>query len=100
MSRVEILGGKVTYDFEQAATLKRGPFHGILGDDYFATVVKVDLSSSAVTDNDLLLFRAFPNMAWLGLYDTEISDVGLKPVGTFTQLGSMKRRSRTREFAS
>lgn len=83
VARVESIGGSVTYEFpaEHSAVLNW------IGPDYQRTVAKIDLSYSSVTDGELRsIVRDFPELTWLGLFDTNITDEGLTHVGKLQSL--------------
>jgi hypothetical protein len=65
----------------------RGPawLRGLLGDDFFNDVTRVNLSGTE-TDDDLKRLRAFPKLRHLLLQGTHVSDDGLKHLESLTCL--------------
>lgn len=61
-----------------------------IGPEWFFDVVHVDFmgyrKDSVVTDRDLAILREFPNLLYLNLAGTEITDEGLKHVAGLTKL--------------
>ena len=84
--RILELGGSVTYDFQfdpQGRPVRdaRPPgwpwLRRLLGDEYFQTVVRVNLGGSKVTDDDLRVIGRLKQLKFLDLSETSISDDGL-----------------------
>ena len=86
-------GGKVYYDFEMDESLTAPPFHHrqppgpewlrrLIGIDYFANVVGVDLADSRVTD--LTPLAKLTSLEELSLISTQVSD--LTPIAKLTSL--------------
>ena len=87
VSQVHALGGKVRYDFDFVQPPPpKSILHSVFGDDFVGHVIEVDFSNQPIGDADLVILNDLPTMTRLGLYDTDISDDGLKTVGTFHQL--------------
>ncbi len=87
VSRVRALGGKVRYDFDFAQPPPpKGMLHSVFGDDFVGRVIEVDFSNQPIGDADLTFLNELETMTRLGLYGTDISDDGLKTIGTFRQL--------------
>ena len=74
LARIKKLAGKVKYDGGR--------------------VVDIDLDPRPVTDADLeLIARAFPHLARLKLYGTDITDAGVKHLTKITALASLSLRN-------
>ncbi|HEY2148145.1 MAG TPA: hypothetical protein VGH32_09420, partial [Pirellulales bacterium] len=84
------LGGRVLYDFQKDGA-SRGPawLRNILGDDFFGNVVELDLSESAVTDEDLAFLDGLRSLESLNISDTGVTDAGLRRVGRLQNLKSL-----------
>ena len=80
------LGGFVRYDYENPLRIAELPgpdwLRNLIGIDYFANVVMVDLSGAQV--NDLTPLANLKNLETLYLSDTPVSDV--KPLANLTKL--------------
>ena len=84
---VKELGGWVSYDYEVGAagfrTGKTKPSSphwllSFLGDDFFRSVVMVNLNSTQVADNGLKHLETLPHLATLCLNGTKVTDEGVK----------------------
>jgi hypothetical protein len=73
--------------FAEANNTPRGPgwLRGLLGDDLFNDVTRVNLSGME-TDDDLIHLRAFPRLRHLLLDGTQVTDDGLKHLESLTCL--------------
>ena len=91
------LGGNVWFDYQiidgcDYPDLDRGPprrptwLLGLLGNDFFAAVVGMQLHRSEVTDADLEQIRRLPQLKWLDIGDTNTTDAGLENFKELTQL--------------
>jgi len=71
----------------EANNTPRGPgwLRGLLGDDLFNDVTRVNLSGME-TDDDLIHLRAFPRLRHLLLDGTQVTDDGLKHLESLTCL--------------
>jgi Leucine Rich Repeat (LRR) protein len=107
---VERLGGRALYDDQVSGeiVLKRsagvwrtvGPrvdptrpqcfatgwLERLIGADFFADVVYVDLSATAVSDQDLARLRGLPRLRFLSLANTRVTDAGLQSLAELTRL--------------
>lgn len=81
------LGGFVTYDYmiDHAGNQRPNPqgpapewLRRMLGDDFFARVVAVNLDSTEVTDADLECLKPLSHLRRVNLFNTRITDAGLK----------------------
>lgn len=87
VAHVRNLNGQVHYDFDfNAPQYSPSVFHRILGDDLSGSVVQVDLSRTAADDDDVKLLLELPELTWLGLYETQITDKALEDIGKMKQL--------------
>ena len=66
----------------------RGPvwLRGLLGDDFFNDVTRIDFGSPVVTDENLMHLRAFPRLRHLLLDRTQVTDDGLRHLESLTCL--------------
>ena len=58
----------------------------LLGNDFFATVVGMELRRSEVTDADLEHIRWLPELKWLDIADTNTTDAGLENLKELDEL--------------
>ena len=76
------LGGSVQYDYMVSGPRPAPPrpawLRNLLGQDFFASVVGVELNSSSVTDADLNHLNRLPQFRMLWFNGTLVSDVGLE----------------------
>jgi len=92
---VEELRGAVWYDYEFDADDNRignaeppGPawFRNLVGVDFLANVVWVDLGDARVTDGGLMHLKRLTNLKLLYICNTQVSDAGLKHLQGLTNL--------------
>lgn len=93
------LGGKAYFDYQR----ERDPQHGYvivpdrksprtswfkttIGDEYFRSIVSIDLRGTNVTDDDLKVIAALPDVVTLELSNTKVTDVGLERLERARQL--------------
>ena len=71
------LEGRALYEF-QHPSVREPPtpkwLRNLFGDDFFFSVVTVDLNGTATTDEDLPMLDDFPKLRWLMLDRTQVSD--------------------------
>lgn len=84
---IRALGGFVTYDYAidqayghpvNAQDPGPGWLGSVLGVDFFADVVRVNLDSTDVTDAQLEHLENLPQLRWVNLFNTRITDSGLE----------------------
>jgi Leucine-rich repeat (LRR) protein len=59
---------------------------GLLGDDFFRTIIFMEFDGTNVTDTDLKHLEELPQIRSLGLSKTQITDAGLENLEGLTQL--------------
>lgn len=82
-------GGSVKYDYQSVQGAEPpGPLwlRKLVGNDFFTSVVSVNLSESQITDAQLECLESLPTLQELDLYGTKTSDVGLGHVGGLVHL--------------
>ncbi|MCC6123815.1 MAG: hypothetical protein IT426_02550 [Pirellulales bacterium] len=98
VDRIKALGGTLWYDYQK---LKGKPWNhsddkipppgpawlrNFIGEDYFQTVVTVDLSKAAVTDDDLAVLENLTELEGLYLTDPNITGKGFAHLKTLKKL--------------
>ncbi len=80
VEEIEKLGGQVQYDYEAQGVNPPGPawLRNLLGENFFATVVAVDLSLQQVTDAGLEHLKGLTQIQTLCLVQTMVTDEGVK----------------------
>jgi hypothetical protein len=87
VAHVQSLGGQVDYDFYfNNPNYSPGILHRILGDDLSGSVVQVDLSATTADDDDIKLLLELPELTWLELYETAITNKALEDIGKMKRL--------------
>jgi hypothetical protein len=81
---IERLGGKVTWDSK--ASGQPGWLRCVLGDDFFNTVVRVNLYNTHVTDAGLEHLTGFRQLQQLLLTKTSVSDAGVEQIKALRRL--------------
>lgn len=89
VEKIKALGGTVVYDYAKARGGRWNEFdpknsaagpawlRSFIGEDYFQTVVQVNLSKVKVSDDDLAILENLPDVESVDLSGTEISNDGL-----------------------
>lgn len=58
----------------------------LIGNDYFGDVIHVDLQHSFATDETMIEIAKLSNLEELNLFETEVTDVGVKRIGRLSNL--------------
>jgi Leucine-rich repeat (LRR) protein len=88
VEKIRALGGRLSYDYQKVKGMKfvknsrafpPGPawLRNLIGEDYFQTVVCIELGKTAVADDDLSVLECMPNLECLSLIETNITSNGL-----------------------
>jgi hypothetical protein len=84
VAEVRSLGGSVGYKLTVAGVPDW--VRDLVGEDYFRTVIGVDLASSRVTDSDLEHLEGLTALEWLRLDNTAVSGAGVEHLKWHTSL--------------
>ncbi len=80
------------YDVNLVGTgmpLRAAWVRSLLGDEFFANVVEVDLASIQVTDAELNHLKGLTQLRHLWLNSTQVTDIGLENLKGLTQLQTL-----------
>ena len=61
----------------------------LIGEHYFVRVVRLNFEQTQTHDGDLEWLTSLPHLRWLSLYDTPVTDEGMKPVGSLSKLETL-----------
>lgn len=95
VAMVEKLGGFVTYDYMLDPSGNLLPnaqpsglewLRNLFGIDFFNAVVRLNLDSTDVSDGELALLEGVPQLLWLNLFNTGITDSGLEHLSRLHRL--------------
>ena len=100
VEEIKKLHGQVQYDYEVRQSgnppLDEEPpgpawLRNLLGENFFATVVKVhfDYDAASVTDRDLEPLKGLTQLQWVDLRGTQVTDAGLEYLKGLKQLQAL-----------
>ncbi len=84
------LGGslKISYEYQITQSAPPGPewLRRLIGDDYFFTIVALELRGSNINDANLAAIKRLTDIRWLDIDATKITDDGLEHLTGLTDL--------------